>query len=79
MRVLATSVLAFEAIVVALGIPVAVRLGPAAGHGATPWVGALLVLLCILAAAMVTRPVGVALGWAVQVLVLAAGLLVPAG
>ena len=41
------------------------------------WVGLLLVLVCLLAAGLVARPFGVALGWVVQVLVIATAVLVP--
>ncbi len=78
MKVLTTSVLAFEAIVVALGIPVAVRLGPLAGRPVAVWGGLLLVLLCLAAIGLVRRPGGLWAGTAVQVLVLASALVVPA-
>jgi hypothetical protein len=76
MRVLAPSVLVFEAIVVALFIPVAYFTGRGLSGSTAAWLGAGLVLLCIVAAAMVGRSWGVTLGWVVQVLVLACGFLV---
>lgn len=78
MRVLGTSVLVFEAIVMALFIPVAYFLGQAADGPTAAWLGAGLVVLCIVAAGLVTRPFGVILGWTVQVLVIACGFVVPA-
>ena len=78
MKVLGRSVLGFEAIVVALGIPVAMQLGPTAGRAVTVWVGLLLVLVCLLATGLVGRPSGVAAGWVVQGLVIATAVVVPA-
>ncbi|HEY2555729.1 MAG TPA: DUF4233 domain-containing protein [Diaminobutyricibacter sp.] len=74
---LGSIVLGFELIVVFLGalvlfglksLPAAVALGG----------GAALVILMIVAIALLRYPVGIILGWAVQVIVIAAGLLVPA-
>lgn len=76
MRVIAASVLFFEAIVVALAIPVAITLADAdpvvAGVG-----GGLLALACLVTAGLLRRPWGYRLGWALQVLVIACGLVVP--
>ncbi len=77
MRVLCSSVLVFEAIVAGLFIPVAYFSGIVANGATAAWIGAVLAVLCIIAAAVVTRPYGVALGWIVQVLVLACGFVVP--
>lgn len=77
MRVLGTSVLVFEAVVMGLFIPVAYFTGRGLEGSAAAWIGAGLVLLCLVAAGMVTRPGGIALGWVVQVLVIACGFLVP--
>lgn len=45
----------------------------------TVWTGGgLLTLVCLLAAGVVRRPGGVAVGWVVQVLVLATALVLPA-
>jgi Protein of unknown function (DUF4233) len=75
MRVIAASVLAFEAIVVLLAIPVAVTLG-----GVEPALaitgGVALALLCVAAAGSLGRPWGYQAGWVVQGLVLASGLVV---
>lgn len=75
MRVLGTSVLAFQAIVLALFIPVGVTTSWGATAG---WIGAALVLLCVVAIGLLRSPVGVAVGWAVQVLTIATGFIVPA-
>lgn len=79
MRVLGGSVLAFEAIVVILLIPVAITVGTVSGP---PWVfisvGIALVIALILTAGFVTRPWGITAGWILQVLILATTVLVPA-
>lgn len=79
MRVLGGSVLAFEAIVVILLIPVAITVGTVSGP---PWVfitvGIALVIALILTAGFLTRPWGVTVGWILQVLILATTVLVPA-
>ena len=76
MKSLLAAILVFEALVVALAIPVAVL---ADGRG-TPAAVALAVLsvLLVLGAGLVRRPGGVAVGWTLQVLVCLSGLLVPA-
>ncbi len=76
MRTLCASVLAFEALVVALAIVPALTLTDA--HHTPVLVGGLtVVVLCVLAAAMLRSPTGYVLGSAVQVLVVAAGLVLP--
>jgi len=76
MKVLPPAVLALEAIVVALAIPVAVV---SAGRGAAAaWLLALLSLLLVLASGMARKPRGVIVGSVLQVAVIATGLLVPA-
>lgn len=62
---------------VALFIPVAYFTGIAADGATAAWVGVGLALLCVVAAGLVARPFGVALGWVVQALVIATGVLVP--
>lgn len=76
MRVLGTSVLVFEAIVMGLFIPVAYFTGRGIDGSTAAWLGAGLVVLCLVAAGMVTRPGGIALGWIVQILVIACGFVV---
>jgi hypothetical protein len=77
MRALAASVLFFEALVVALAIPVAITLS-----GTDPVVagvgGAAIALACLVVAGMLRRPVGYRLGWVLQVVVVATGFVVPA-
>jgi len=76
MKVLPPAILLLEAVVVALSIPVALT---AAGRGAlAAWVLAVLALLLVLASGVVRRPRGLAIGWVLQLLVLAAGFIVPA-
>ena len=76
MKSLLAAVLVFEAVVVALAIPVAVL---ADGRGApAAWALAALAVLLVLGAGVVRRRWGVAVGWALQVLVCLSGLLVPA-
>ncbi|WP_345764412.1 DUF4233 domain-containing protein [Diaminobutyricibacter sp. McL0608] len=74
---LGSIVLGFELIIVFLGALVLFGLhslpAPVALGG-----GAALVVLMIVAVALLRYPVGIILGWAVQLIVIAAGLLVPA-
>jgi hypothetical protein len=74
---LGSIVLGFELIIVFLGalvlfglqsLPAAVALGG----------GAALVVLMIVAIGLLRYPIGIIIGWAVQLIVIAAGLLVPA-
>jgi hypothetical protein len=78
MRVLGGSVLAFEAIVVILLIPVAITVGTVSGP---PWlfisVGLALVIALIVTAGFVTRPWAITVGWILQVLIVATAVLVP--
>jgi len=76
-RALCASVLAFEALVVALAIVPAVTLTDA--NGTAIVVGGLLVVACcLLAAALLRTAAGYALGSVVQVLVVAGGFVLPA-
>jgi hypothetical protein len=75
-KVLPAAVLLLEAIAVALAIPVAVT--TSARGATTGWVFGLLAIALVVAAGMARRPSGVAVGWALQVAVIATGLLVPA-
>jgi hypothetical protein len=73
---LLAAVLVFEAVVVALAIPVAVL---ADGRGAAAaWALAGLAVLLVLGAGVVRRRGGIAVGWVLQALVCLSGLLVPA-
>jgi hypothetical protein len=76
-RTLCASVLAFEALVVALAIVPAVTLTDA--NGTVIVVGGLLVVACcLLEAALLRTAVGYVLGSVVQVLVVAGGFVLPA-
>jgi hypothetical protein len=76
MKVLPPAVLTLEALAVLLAIPVAVT---AAGRGASAgWLLALVALALLVSAGLVRRPGGLALGWAMQAVVIACGLVVPA-
>lgn len=77
MRVLASSVLFFEAVVVALAIPAALALGDASPTAVAWWLGGAAVG-CLVAAALLRSRVGYLLGSLLQVVVLASGLLLPA-
>lgn len=75
-RRLGASVLAFEAVVILLAIPVAINVYN------SPTVPALLagfglILAAVLVAARLDRPWGIAAGWVVQVLVVASAIVVP--
>lgn len=75
MRVLTSSVLVMEAIVLLLAIPVAVVAG---GQPASVgWWFAGLGIACAVLPALARRPFYVPAGWVLQVAVLASGLLVP--
>ena len=78
MRVLGAAVLAFEAIVVLLDIPVVVVVGTVP---VPPWLGitggVTLALALVVLARYVTRPWAVPVGWVLQGLVVLTGLLAP--
>jgi len=76
-RGLAAAVLTFEAIVIGLAIPVAVSVSEVDAGVAVP-AGLALAVLCLVAAALLRRPLGYRLGWAVQVAAVALGFVVPA-
>jgi hypothetical protein len=76
-RGIAAAVLFFEAIVVMLGIPVAITVSDVSAGIAIP-VGVALIVLLLLTAGLLRRPFGYALGWVDQVLVVGSGIFVPA-
>jgi hypothetical protein len=76
MRVLGSTVLVFEWLIVALGVPVAVNSSGVSPAAAWVFLGVMTVLI-VVAIATITRPFGVAVGWTVQVWILAAGIVVP--
>ena len=77
MRTLCSAVLVLEAIVLGLAIPVALTLSDL-DNAVAGWGGAGLVVLCVLATGLLGRPIGLVLGWLVQVLAVLAGFFVPA-
>ncbi|GAA1692661.1 DUF4233 domain-containing protein [Nonomuraea maheshkhaliensis] len=76
MRRLGASVLGMEAIVAGLITPVAIGVG-GIEPGPAVAVGIGLLVLCVVAAGMLKRPVGYVVGSVVQVLAIATGFLVP--
>ena len=74
MRVLTSSVLIMEAIVLLLAIPVAVVAGGQPGW--VGWVFAALALACLVLPGLFRRPFFVPAGWALQGLVLASGVFI---
>lgn len=75
MRVLTSSVLVMEAIVLGLAIPVALVAG--GQPGSVGWLLGGLALVCLLLPGMARRPWYVTAGWLVQAAVLLCGFLVP--
>ena len=76
-RSVAAALLVLEAIVIALGIPVAIAVSDVDASFAVP-VGLGLALFAVVVAGLLRRPGGYALGWLVQALTIATGLVVPA-
>ncbi len=76
MRVLGSTVLVFEWLILALGVPVAINSAGVTPTAAWLFLG-VMTLLIVTAIGTITRPLGVAVGWAVQIWMLAAGLVVP--
>jgi hypothetical protein len=76
MKVLAPAILLLEAIVVGLAIPVALMVG--GGGARAAWVLGVIAVVLVVASGVARRPQGVAIGWVCQVLVILAGILVPA-
>ncbi len=74
MRVLTSSVLIMEAIVLLLAIPVAVVAGDQ--PASVGWLFAALALTCALLPGMFSRPFFVPAGWVVQALVVSSGFLI---
>ncbi len=74
MRTLCASVLAFEAVVLLLAVPVAVQLGDV--DGAAAWWVAVPGVLAIIAAGLQRTRVGLALGSLVQALAIGLGFVV---
>ena len=77
MRALASAVLAFESIVLALAIPVAISIYQVNGAVAG-WVGGLLAISCLVVTALLRFSWAVYAGWLIQVAAIAAGFVIPA-
>jgi len=77
MRVLGSSVLAFEAIVVLLAMPLLAVNGYVDSMGVAFAIGGAIAVGLIVAISVITRPAGVWLGWIMQVVVLALGFWIP--
>ncbi|HUR74646.1 MAG TPA: DUF4233 domain-containing protein [Sporichthya sp.] len=77
-RRLCSVVLIFEGFVVFFGALVASRQSDDVSSGTALAVGGGLALGCVLATGLLRSPAGIPVGWAVQVLVLATGFVVPA-
>jgi hypothetical protein len=76
MRVLGSTVLVLEALVVLLAIPIAINVSDANATYALI-IGIALAGLLVLTVGVITKPIAVPIGWALQVLVIAAGIVVP--
>ncbi len=76
-RRLCSVVLIFEGLVVFFGALVASRSSDDVSSGTALAVGGGLALACVLATGLLRSPAGIPVGWAVQVLVLATGIVVP--
>ena len=77
MRVLCSAVLVFEAVVIALAIPVAITVSGVPGATAG-WIGGGLAVLCLVAAGLLRSRAGYVLGWLVQAGLVVAGFAAPA-
>jgi len=76
MRVLGSTMLTLQAVVLLLALPVATSVsGVSAGRAWVYFAGA--ALLCLAAVGVVTKPAGKVLGWVAQAATAALGLLVP--
>lgn len=76
MRVLGSTVLVLEALVVLLAIPIAINVSAANATYALI-IGIALAGLLVLTVGVITKPIAVPIGWALQVLVIASGIVVP--
>ena len=76
MRVVGSTVLVLQALVLMLALPVALQVnGTSAGIAWPAFVA--VALLCIVATGVITRPIGVRLGWVAQVATAALAWFVP--
>lgn len=77
MRVLGSSVLALEAIVVLLAIPIAINNANINALLALS-VGAVIALLMLITIGFISKPIAIPIGWALQVVTIILGFVVPA-
>jgi hypothetical protein len=77
MRVIAASVLSFEAVIVVLAIPVAITLSDVDAALAAG-IGGALAIACVVVAGSLRRSWGYAAGWVVQALIVLSGFVVTA-
>jgi hypothetical protein len=75
-RVLGSTVLILEAIVVLLAIPIAINVSNTNATFALV-IGIALAGLLVLTVGVITKPIAVPIGWTLQVLVIASGIVVP--
>jgi hypothetical protein len=76
MRVLGSTVLILEALVVLLAIPIAVNVSNVNATYAL-LIGIALAGLLVLTVGVITKPMAVPIGWVLQVLVIGSGVVVP--
>lgn len=76
MRVLGSTVLILEALVVLLAIPIAINVSDANATYALI-IGIALAGLLVLTVGVITKPIVVPIGWVLQALVIASGIVVP--
>jgi hypothetical protein len=77
-RRLCAIVLIFEGLVVFFGALATSRISDDVSSGTALGVGGGLAVACILASGLLRRSYGIAVGWAVQVLILLTGIVLPA-
>jgi hypothetical protein len=77
MRVLGSTVLAVEAIIVMLATLVAANSGAVASPGLAYALGGILMVALIATIGVVSRPAGIIIGWVLQIAILAFGFVVP--
>jgi hypothetical protein len=75
-RTLAAAVLAFQSVVIALAIPVAIAVAGVPGAQAG-WAGGGLAVLCLVTAGLTRYRWSYAIGWGIQAACVAAGFVVP--
>jgi hypothetical protein len=76
MRVLGSTVLILEALVVLLAVPIAINVSNVNATYALV-IGIALAGLLVLTVGVITKPIAVPIGWVLQVLVIASGIIVP--